>query len=264
MIIPRLTGVAVLVAGALAAGTQILAVSTASAAPAPVPIWNTAGLWASANASGAISLSKSILMTNGLVHSEGGITIHHTKGNLSGGTEYVTTLSKDTKIKIGPAAVQVAPASADPVTPTIADYRPGGAAALAASSYTAIDPTQCVGGWWTPSRTATFTGVVYVPCGVSLTGSKPRTIPATIAAEGTIMIQSQKITIGQGASAPALVSGTVGDTGVLFDHSKSTVNGMVLAPLGGVRITHAAVVLSCGAEAKTITAIQAAIKVPRL
>jgi hypothetical protein len=163
---------------------------------------------------------------------------------------------------VQPAAKKVTVGQGNPALPAIADYRPGGAAALAASSYTAIDAAECSGGYWTPDPWATFSGVVYVPCGLSLTGGKQRTLGATFVAEGRIMVWASKLTVGPEVSGASLISGATGEGAVLFAGTKLTTRGRVLALDGNIRITSAATVLNCGAQAQVITIYRAAVKVP--
>ena len=203
-------------------------------------------------------------MTNGLVHSEGGVLIDHGKGRLGGGVQYGSVLvKKNTKIKIDPAAQQVATGQGAPMAAVIGDYRPGGPAATTAASYTAIDPGLCVGGVWKPERHEVFTGVVYVPCALILSGEKQRSIDATFAAEGSITVRATKLSVGPAVNGPSLISGASGDA-VIITGTKFTARGQISAAQGSVRILKASSVLICGAQAQNISAVKSALKIPML
>jgi hypothetical protein len=255
----RKAPIAVLLGTVIAAGLQFSAVAPAQAAPSP----SSVALWTMSPDPDALTMQRSIVMTTGLVHSEGGLHIKKSKGRLTGGTEYAGEYSTQaTNIRVNPAAHKVSGGLGNPAIPTIADYRPGGAAALAASSYTSIDAAKCVGGYWTPDPKATFSGVVHVPCGLSLTGGKQRTLGATFVAEGRIMVWSSKLTVGPEVSGASLISGATGEGAILFAGTKLTTRGRVLALDGNIRITSAATVLHCGAQAQVITIYRASVKVP--
>jgi hypothetical protein len=255
----RKAPIAVLLGTAVAAVLQFAALAPAQAAPSP----DSVALWTMSPDPDALTMQRSIVMTTGLVHSEGGLHIKKSKGRLTGGTEYAGEYSTQaTNIRVQPAAQKVTGGLGNPAVPTIADYRPGGPAALAASSYTAVDAAHCQGGYWTPDSEATFSGVVYVPCGLSLTGGKQRSLGATFVAEGRIMVWASKLTVGPEVSGASLISGATGEGAVLFAGTKLTTRGRVLALDGNVRITSAATVLHCGAQAQVITIYRAAVKVP--
>lgn len=254
----RRRAVAVLASTALAAGLPLAASSPAGAAPT-----TRISLWAMSASADALSFSRSIVKTNGLVHSEGAISIKKSKGKLTGGVEYGSTLTrKATKIKFRPAAVKVVPGQGHPAGPVIADYRPGGAAAVAADSYTAVDPADCTDGSWSPSRKVTFTGIVYVPCNLAITGGKNRSIDATFVAEGKILVSGTRLTVGPAAAGPSLVSGATGASAILVKGAKVTTRGIVFAPAGQVRIAKTASVLICGVQAQTIAVTRSSVKVP--
>jgi hypothetical protein len=246
----------------LASAALAIGLPLASSAPAEASSTSVA-LWAMSSKGNSIRLSKTIVRTGGLVHSEGGIAIRKGSGKLTGGAEYGSTLTrKATKIKIKPAAVKITPGLGHPVMPVIADYRPGGAAAVAAASYTAVDPMHCVNGFWTPDRRATFSGVVYVPCGISLTRGKQRSFDGTFVAEGRILVHNVNLKLGPTTGGPALISGASGKDAILITRARLTTRGKVFAPAGNVRIVNAATTLTCGVQAQAIAARQSTVKIP--
>jgi Haemagluttinin repeat len=217
------------------------------------PIPTAASLWATSTSPTALDLTGSGFTANGRVHSEGGIRIQGSGTTLSGGVEYTGDIKASNGPSIRPAATKVVGGQGAPVTPQIADYRPGGSKAGPPSGYRAIDPSKCVNGSWSPGPKDGLTGVVYVPCNVLISGSGT-TIRATIVAEGTIQVTSSGALIGRDdASTPSLVSGATGLEAIKITASGVTLKGTVFAPQGGVNISGSGTELRCGILANTIT-----------
>ena len=74
----------------------------------------------------------------------------------------------------------------------IADYQPGGRAAVAAGAqYFDIAASQCKGGKWKP-KTPLTTGLYHVPCGVQISGSDVAG-QVTFAATGDIKVSGSGV-----------------------------------------------------------------------
>jgi hypothetical protein len=145
----------------------------------------------------------------------------------------------------------VAAGQGGPPVPDIADYRPGGAVQASGVAYRAIPASACSNGVWTPGPKEKLTGVVYVPCGVSLTGQD--TVPATIAAEGPIAVRGSGVVVGPTtAGAPSLITADTSASAVSLKGSGLTVRGTVFAPAGTVSASGSGFVAQCGIVASAI------------
>lgn len=220
------------------------------------PIPTAPSLWATSTAADAISVTGARFAADGRVHSEGGIFVRGTGQVLTGGVEYGTVLDSAGGPKtITPAALRTQTGDGGPAVPQMNQYRPGGAASHSGAPYIAVSRIDCVNGAWTPPTGMMLTGVVYVPCAVSLTGSG--TFGATFAAEGPITVSGSRATVGQdlpaGAGQPSLVTAASGADGIRVTGADVTLVGQALAPAGQVRVSGARVALVCGAVASSIT-----------
>jgi hypothetical protein len=175
---------------------------------------------------------------------------------LTGGVEYGTVLdSAGGQKTITPAAVLMRTGQGGPEVPQMDQYRPGGTVSRSGAQYIAVSKDDCVNGGWTPPAGMVLTGVVYVPCALTLSGSG--TFGATFAVEGPITVSSNKATVGQalpaGAGQPPLVTAAFGADGIRVTGADVTLAGQALAPAGQVRVTGARVILGCGVVASSIT-----------
>lgn len=186
------------------------------------------------------------MSTNGRVHSEGGIRITGSRTELTGGTEYTTSIdTTGSRLVIDPAARRVAAGAGAPLVPDIADYRPGGALA-GGDEYHPIPQSACKGGTWSPDDKVAYSGIVYVPCSVRITGSR-KTLGATLVAEGTVTVTGSRNSVGgPSRGEPAIISGSSAETAVSITGSRSEITGTVFAPDGGIRATGSRGVFNCG------------------
>jgi hypothetical protein len=214
------------------------------------PIPTTPALWATGAADTALSVTGSGFTADGRVHSEGGAQLTGARLSATGGTEYGSRL-----VTVGagqtftPAPVRVAAGQGAPAGAPITDYRPGGPVATSGVAYRAIPASACRGGTWSPAAGEQLTGVVYVPCGVQLSG----VAAATVAAEGPVRVVGSGVRVGPATpGAPAIVTGATGTDAVTVTGTAVAVSGAVRAPVGAVRITGSNAVLECGIVADTI------------
>ena len=214
----------------------------------------TAALWASSTRPDAIDLRGGGVAANGLIHSEGGITIAGAGATLTGGTEYTSSLVLNgAGSTFTPAPRRVLARQGSPLSVEISSYRPGGSLA-AGPNYLAVAPSACVGGVWSPTPAQQYSGVVYVPCAVSITQANT-TVAATIAAEGPVKVSGANITIGRAESGvPSIVTGATGADAVILTGAKLNTIGTVFAPTGDVRISGAQSSFVCGVFAQAILA----------
>jgi hypothetical protein len=109
----RKAPIAALLGTAIAAGLQFSAIVPAQAAPSP----SSVALWTMSPDPDALTMQRSIVMTTGLVHSEGGLHIKKNKGRLTGGTEYGGEYSTQaTNIRVQPAAHKITTGQGNPTT----------------------------------------------------------------------------------------------------------------------------------------------------
>lgn len=226
----------------------------------PVPV--AASLWATSRNADALRITGVNVTADGRVHSEGGITVRGSSGALTGGVEYASTLTvAGSPIRIKPAARKVAAGQGNPAQLDITSYRLGGAVERSGARYTAIRKADCVNGYWTPRPGIQLSGTVYVPCGVILSGPR-RSIDATIAAEGKILVLATGLTVGPTVSGPALVSGAAGAKAITIAAASVETRGVVVAPAGEVVIVGSATTQRCGIQAQTINLAGAGIRLP--
>ncbi|MGB2757719.1 MAG: hypothetical protein WBD02_08660, partial [Acidimicrobiia bacterium] len=206
---------------------------------------------ASQTAKAAIKISGSSDVIRGLVHSNNDIVMTGSKHALTGGTEYRTTLTKNgSGHTINPAAVQK-PAAPFPTASAIADYAPGGRAALAAGArYFSVPAASCKGGSYTPAKPLT-SGLYYVPCGVKITGSAIAG-QVTIAASRDIQLAGSAANLTPFSDGVLFISGSTGTRAVQLTGSGHTLHGSVIAPSGGIDVSGSSIALDCGVYGQTV------------
>jgi hypothetical protein len=142
------------------------------------------GVFASGSATDAFSVAGAGSKISGLVHSNGAITIQGANHKLTGGAEYVSILAiNGASNVISPVAKKTA-VWTNP-TGSLVNFRNNGAATRV-SGYRAIPSSSCVNGIWTPTPND-LSGVIYVPCGVKLSGAG-QTKKVSLAADGPIVL----------------------------------------------------------------------------
>lgn len=145
---------------------------------ATVTITPTVGIFATATSGNAFDWTGGSGTIEGLVHSNAGVRVTGVSKTLSGGVEYVTTATGITGTL---STVQ------DPsIAYALADYAPGGAAAVQAGA-DFHDMTASCGRRWDVS-TALAPGLYYAPCDVKLLGTQSE---VTIVSTGAIEVSRQ-------------------------------------------------------------------------
>jgi len=244
-------------AGAVLGGGFQGASVTACARYTARSVKSVPALWALATTgNNVIKLNGANTIVNGLVHSNADVYVPGNGDVLQPGTEYVTTITvKGNSGASVPNPVKVSPGPA-PWSVNVADYRPGGAKALAAgSSYTAISLASCGGsasGTWTVDASAVPTGIVYVPCGIKVKNSG--NVNATIVAEGPIgVFGTGGVYNPASPGAVALVSNSTATEAVdISGGANITINGGIQALNGGVTLETTGDSYKCGVIAQTI------------
>ncbi len=233
-------------------GTSSVAAATFEVAE-PVAIWG--------NRSEGSGLDRVIEWTggnsvvNGRVHSNAGIKEGGAASTFIGGFEYVTTITDvgaDDVFDPAPAQVGVEPL---PVSFDLADYQPGGRAALAAGDrYFDLSAVCAAEGRWdiNPTGTEVATGLYYVPCDVKITGSS-LVASFTVVAEGTIQVSGSDQTLAQPFIDGLLLMTTAsGDKVLKVSGARAAFSGFVYAPNGEIELAGADNRFFCGTVGDTI------------
>jgi prepilin-type N-terminal cleavage/methylation domain-containing protein len=225
---------------------------TPTPTPSPTPGPPPEAIWAATK----FSISSASVTITGTVHSNKDISMASAVGTISPKVEYGGTLSKDIASSLIKMPTATKAAATTPVSRNVADYRPGGSAAVAAGSgYKAI---SCTAGttWNYSAATVGSATIVYVPCNVSL-ASAAGSVPPLIVAEGTINVGSSSITIGNPAkpSATGLISNSGTSPAITIAGSMTTIYGQVQALLGAVSISGSIANLRCGVVADSVSLI---------
>ena len=233
----------------------------------PAPLWppqTTVGVGSvfTTGPAGAV-FSGAGLKIPGKVHSETLVRVSGAGHSFTGGVEYVSTLSvSGAGTTVNPQAVKVS-AGQVPVTVSVADYRPGGpASSVLGASLRSIPASKCVNGVWSPTAAELVDGtVVYVPCGVTVSGAGlNRTV--SIVAEGPIKISGAGVTLRPGhLSTPALLSGSTGTDAVSVSGANVNVTGPVMTP-GSLSVSGAGSSL-CSLMAGTVSVTGANVRIAK-
>jgi hypothetical protein len=144
-------------------------------------------------------------------------------------------------------------ATAPPFSRNVADYRPGGTAAVAAG--TGYRQVACSGSSW-PYNPAQVVGatVVYVPCSVTF-NAVGVTAPVLLVTEGTVAVSGGNTTVGD-ATRPwstGILSASTASPAVNITASGFKALGNVQAMSGGVTVSGSNTQFRCGILAGTIT-----------
>jgi hypothetical protein len=192
-------------------------------------------LWAdSTTTADTFSFSGSTADINGAVHSNAEIRISGSNNRIGGRVTYATTFADSGDGNSYPAPAQAAPGG-PPLQYDIADYRPGGSAALAAQNagrYTAISGNMDV-----PSG-AVLQGLYYVGGNAKL-GAGAISGAVTIVAEGTIEVSGSNQQLTPYADGLLLLANKrePGAQVLKLGGSDNILRGMIVAPGGGVELS---------------------------
>jgi hypothetical protein len=239
--------------------------TTTTSVPAvvwPPPTSTNIGSVFTTGASGAVFNGSGLTIT-GNVHSETLVRISGAGHTFTGGVEYVSTLTvSGAGTTLKPPAVKVS-AGQIPATVNVAHYRPGGPASnVIGAALQSIPASRCVNGVWSPTAAELVIGtVVYVPCGVTVSGAGlNKTV--SIVAEGPINISGADVTLRPGhQSTPALMSGSTGPAAISITGAKATITGAAIT-LGSLSVSGAGSSL-CSLMANTVTVSGANIKIAK-
>jgi hypothetical protein len=140
-----------------------------------------------------------------------------------------------------------------PASRNIADYRPGGAAAVAAGTGYKLAP--CSSGTWAynPAQVAGAT-IVYTTCGIAF-NTTGQTVSALIVAEGAITASGRGTTFGSATNpwSTGILTASAASPAINFSGEATTIYGNVQALNGHVTTTARFMNFRCGILANTIT-----------
>lgn len=230
---------------------------------APAQVDPPVGLWATATSGNGIIASGASGAIGGLVRSNSNITIDGSKHTFSGSVQYAGTLTENGSADAyasPPAQVPAAPAT---VAFALADYRPGGTAALAAGPSFHDETSACAagGGTWTLAGSTTFSpGIYYAPCAVAISGSSV-TGDVTLVATGDVDVSGSGATFTPFVDGLSIASSAVDAAAVRIDGASAAIGGYLYAPAGAVVLAGAKDQLACGAVAGSITLAGAGLTV---
>jgi subtilisin family serine protease len=206
----------------------------------PVPATCSSGyaLWANnSERPETLMLSGSDSVINGAMHSNADLRLSGSRNQISGAVEYATLFSDQGDANRYPTPGQRA-ASAAPFTYNIADYRPGGAAALAAQvtgNYTVIDGTLDV------SDNSLLDGLYYVTGDAKLSTSN-LSGTYTIVAEGMIDVSGSQQNLRPFSNGLLLFANKQEPGGAVIKlaGSNSALHGVIYSPGGMIELSGSA------------------------
>jgi len=219
----------------------------------PTPVAGAA-LWAtSSTANDTIKVTGSNNQFTGQVHSNREIRVSGSQHRFTGGTKYVTALNvTGSNTTFTPAAVQGLAGPA-PIVYPIADWRPGGTAALAAGAAYRNMSSSCSGNGnnrkWQPGNVLAA-GVYYVNCNIAVSGSNVGG-NVTFVTDGTIKVSGSGSSWTPYAGGLLFLAGSTDSRAVDLSGSGHVFHGSMFAGAGGIELTGSGNVLDCGIVATT-------------
>jgi hypothetical protein len=214
-------------------------------------------LWAESTGDGpGIVWSASKSVAAGLVHSNSDLTISGSNNQLLGGTEYVGDLAVNPNGNVVDPPASMTGATKAPIEFDIADYRPGGPAAVTAGAQYHDGTAECgLEGVWSQHRMGTeiATGLHYVPCDVVISAAEISG-QLTLVAEGTIQITGSRLQLGPAfADDLLLFTGSDAPDALRIEGGQSDFDGIVYAPSGQATVAGSGHHLRCPVIAETLT-----------
>ncbi|MEO1034861.1 MAG: Ig-like domain-containing protein [Pseudomonadota bacterium] len=218
-----------------------LFVATTASATDPVVIWSSSDFNKSVSIYGA---NTAII---GKVQSGGGLRIDPSSASIVGQATYATELDAPLSV-FTPAPIQAPPGPA-PIGLTLADYAPGGSAAIAAGSSYVDLTSSCVAGQTLNidyENESIPPQLIYVPCDVRLKADN---------SDGTFtLVSTHEITIQalKGSQLQPFVNNTIafstlsGDDAIVINGRDATYFGTLWAPNGKVKVRGHEGVYNCG------------------
>ena len=209
-------------------------------------------IWANSNsADAAMETTSGAATFEGLVHTNDDLRIRGGAKIFRGPVEYVRTLDvAGSGATFDPAPVKTG-IKPFPITFPIADYRPGGRAAIEAGSAYHDMSSSCVSGVWQVAGSTLASGIYYATCAVKLNGT-PLGGTITVAAEGDITVSGTAAFFDPYIDGLLFVSNSTSLSAIRVDASNSTFFGYSFAERGRIVLTGSTNKFYCGILADKI------------
>ncbi len=228
-----------------------------------ITILEPVGIWAQGDEEKAVEWSGGKSSINGLLHSNGGIKIDGSKHTVNGITRYVKKLKGAKKVKFSTKPTKVDTA-VWPFTMALADYQPGGRAALAAGvqyfDMSAVctdeeedDKSKDKGKGkdhaWEPNDLVS--GLYWVPCDVKLKKSH-MVGDVTIISTGIIELSAKDMALNAFIGNLLLSTSSTDHHAIKLKGTKSMLKGFLLAEHGGIEVSGSDINIGCGLAANEV------------
>ncbi len=226
---------------------------TGTANATTVEVSEPTALWAgSTSASRTLDWSGGSGEVTGRIHSNNKLRVRGATKTVTGATTYARSISADTDrhvFSVPPA--QAAVEEEAPVAFALADYRPGGRAAVDAGEHYHDMSAQCgSAGTWHVNNTVLDPGLYYADCDVQINGSNIGGHGVSVVAEDDLKVAGSQPAFEPYIDGLLFLAG--GDR-LKVSASTSKFLGFVTAPAGAVEVSGNENRFSCGIVADTIT-----------
>jgi RHS repeat-associated protein/uncharacterized repeat protein (TIGR01451 family) len=224
---------------------------SASTSTAVVEVAEAVALWAnSQSASPAIDWTGASGTVSGLVHTNNDLRVSGAEKHFLAGTvEYVSSFTVTGQTEIDPPPTQVSPAPY-PLTFDVADYAPGGRAAIEAGAAYTDATGSCTNGTWQPAGPLA-SGLYYADCDVHLVSSA-LTGTVTLAATGDIQVSGSDANFDPYMDGLLFISDSSADAAIDISASGSSFLGFLFTAGGGADLAGSSNRYFCGVLADRI------------
>jgi hypothetical protein len=205
----------------------------------------SAAVWANSTASRSLDWAGGSGSIQGRVHTNGELRFVGAAKTVTGTTTYAGSLAADTtRNSFLPVPVQ-APVQGFPVTPELADFRPGGPVATEVGEAYHDLSALCSGGSWHEVQAALPSGVYYASCDIQLNGSQIGG-RVTLVSEGHIQIAGSRPAFEPYRDGLLLLAGAAGTKAIDIATSSSKFLGVLFAGSGQISVSGGSNRFYCG------------------
>lgn len=214
---------------------------------AGLPVVVPVALWSNSTAAdAAMEATSGAVTVEGLTHTNDDLRLRGGPKTFRGPTEYVRTLDVGgTGATFTPPAVRTG-IKDFPIRFDIADYRPGGQAAIqAGAAYRDMSGACGSDGFWQVAGSTLASGIYYATCGIKINGN-PIGGTITLAAEGEIHVSGTGAFFDPFVDGLLFLSASSSASAIRVDASNSTFFGYSFAERGRIVLTGASDRFYCG------------------
>jgi RHS repeat-associated protein/uncharacterized repeat protein (TIGR01451 family) len=231
-------------------GGEAVVVVDEATVVAPTAIW--AG---STDAANGLWVSGAHTVVDGATHSNADLRANGAQKTFTGPTTYVRKLTVNGNHTFDPPATRT-DVQGPPVPFTIADYQPGGRAALAVGDAYHDMSAACAaapgGQGWRP-QAPLEPGLYYAPCDITIAGGSFAAGPVTMAATGEISVSGAADEFfAPYVDGVLFVSGRTGGDGIDIAGAHSRFAGYLLAPTANIDVNGSHHRFRCGLIGDTV------------